>query len=200
MTLKIAVKSLASAGVASVLFTTATVSHAVDNGGAFGLTYSTGFEDVVDWHDDHLSADITDIPVGVSGRFVQRYDSGLRMDAGIGPIAVFYGDIDYYDVPLQLTGGFTLFKDAIVRPYLRAGVTYHINDGDYVEDSAGLGLMGAVGLEIGSPRTVSFFAEVSFDNAEATFSTAEGDGLYVTSASKKDIEISSTQFTLGVTF
>jgi hypothetical protein len=110
------------------------------------------------------------------------------------------GDVDYYDVPLQLTGGYSLFKDANVRPYLRAGLSYHFNDGDYVESSAGLGFIGAVGLEFGKPGRVSFFAEASIDSAEATFSTAEGSASFVSSPSEEDIEVGGAQFTIGVVF
>jgi len=178
----------------------ATNSRADTSDGAVGLTYSKGFHDVVSWHEDHLAVQTDEIPVGLSYRFIRNLDSGLRLDVGIGPIAIFTGDVDYYDVPLQLTGGYSLFKGSSFRPYIRGGLSYHINDGDYVESSAGLGLIGAVGVEIGRRGHVNFFAEASVDTAEATFSTNEGNAVYVTSFSKEDIEIAGVQFTAGIGF
>jgi hypothetical protein len=44
----------------------------------------------------------------------------------------------------------------------------HINEGDYVSEKANFGALGAIGLEIGNPGSVSFFMEATYDSAKAT--------------------------------
>lgn len=174
-------------------------SHA-ESGHAFGLSYSSGFKDVVDWHDQNLLVeDDFSWPIGISYRYINYLTDGLRMDVGVGPMSLIAGDISYYDVPLQLTLGYSFLKDTAFSPYIRAGAAYHLNDGDYVQTSADFGFLGAIGAEIGKSR-VKFFAEIAVDTAEATFSTAEGPSIYVRQSSRQDITVLDVHFTAGVKF
>lgn len=175
------------------------LSHA-DSNHAFGLSYTSGFSDVVDWHEENLLVEDTfDIPIGLSYRYIHTFGSGLRMDVGVGPTSLIAGDIEYLDIPAQLTLGYTFLKDGGFSPYIRGGVVYHINDGDYVKTSADFGFLGALGAEIGKSR-VKFFAEIAVDTAEATFSTAEGNQLFVVKNSQEDIAVLDAHFTIGIKF
>lgn len=180
-------------------FMSAQFSHAESNH-AFGLSYSSGFGDVVDWHDENLVVeDDFSWPIGLSYRYIHTFESDLRMDVGVGPISLIAGDITYHDIPTQLTLGYTFLKDGGFSPYIRGGVVYHLNGGDYVKTSADFGILGALGAEIGTSR-VKFFAEVAVDTAEATFSTAEGNQLYVVKNSQEDIAVLDVHVTIGITF
>ncbi len=159
-----------------------------------GLSYLSGFADVVDFYDDipYAYQETDTIPVGLSYRGTANFDSGLRVDVGIGPVAVVLGDYSYWDIPLQLTGGFSFFPNHSVRPYLRGGVTVHVADGDYMTKDPGVGLLGAVGLEIGKRGRISGFLEVSHDTAEATFEYSPFH--------REKIKVHGTVVSLGVLF
>lgn len=187
-------KIVAAGGLAIALSISASFSQA---GNAIGLTHSSGFDDVADWHEDNLSVDRDGLGLGISYRYIHEFDSNLRLDLGAGLFGV-YGDVDYTDLPLQVTIGYNFLKGASFKPYVRGGLSYHIMDGDYVEKEADVGFLGALGVEIGSQ--VSFFAEVSIDTAEATFSTAEGNYWYVTNPSREEIAVNDVMITMGVRF
>lgn len=166
-----------------------TLDHAVT------LSYLTGYGDVVDWYDSRpsLYSETDPIPIGLAYNFTANFNSGFRLDAGLGPIAMILGDIDYYDVPLRFTAGFTILPSHTVRPYGRLGFAYHIADGDYMVEKPGFGLMGAVGLEIGRRGRFSGFLEVSYDTAKATFEdTYYGD--------REEIKVHGVVISLGVVF
>ena len=165
------------------------------------MTYSSGFKDVADWHDDNLNVESDLIsPVGLTYRFNYNYDSGLRMDLGLGPISMIGGDVDYFNMPLFATVGYNLFQDSNFNLYVRGGFTYHILDGDYVTDDSATGLLGAVGIEAGG--RVKFVAELAVDTAEATFSNGgvylydQGEYVY----SEEEIAVDDVMFTVGVRF
>jgi hypothetical protein len=168
-------------------------------GHALGVTYSEGYKDVVSWHEDNLFvvAD-NELPVSISYRYIQSFESGLRLDGGV---SFFYtgGDIDYYDLPVQITLGYNFLKDTGYEPYIRGGMSYHFTDGDFVESSAGLGFLGALGIEIGD-EWARFFMEVSYDTAQATFSTTETDSIYTRAPSEKELAVSGVMFSVGLKF
>jgi len=161
---------------------------------SFGLTYVSGFQDVVDWYDNEvpLLDTGTVIPVGLSYKLTYNIPNGLRFDFGIGPIALAFGDIEYYDIPLQLTAGYTFIPSSKFRPYLRFGGVYHFVDGDYIEDEPEIGLLGAVGFEFGTRGKISGFIEVSHDTSKATFKYSNNPS--------EEIEIQSTCATIGISF
>jgi hypothetical protein len=189
-------KTAATCGLAIALSLSAQTGFA---GHAIGLAYSSGMQDVADWHEDNLYVDSMGFPIGLSYRYIHDFDLGLRMDAGFGWFGTgIDSDLDYSDFPFQLTVGYSFFKTNVFKPYVRGGISYHFMDGDYVEDEAGMGFLGAFGVEIG--RRGNFFAEVSIDTAEATFSTDASDKAYTRYHSTEDIAISDVVFTIGGRF
>lgn len=189
-----AMKLAASCGLAISLSISAQLSQA---GNALGLSYASGFDDVANWHEDNLYVDRSGLGLGLSYRYIHEFDPNLRMDVGASYYGM-WGDVDYSDLPLQLTIGYNFAPSTTFNPYIRGGLSYHIMDGDYVEKDADVGFLGAIGVEIGSG--VSFFMEVSMDTAEATFNTNEGSWYYTRRVSQEDLKISDVVFTLGARF
>lgn len=167
-----------------------------------GLSYVSGARDVWNWHEDNLNLDddIVGIPIGISYRYATLFESGMRLDVGVGPAVLIVNDVDYHDIPLQLSVGYSFLPSSDVRLYTRIGASIHINDGDYVKDEAGVGAIGAIGLEFGAPGSVSFFAEAAYDSAKATFSTLESNEYYTRRFSEEEITVNDFLLTLGVRF
>jgi outer membrane protein W len=170
---------------------------------SLGLSYISGFPEVKDFYVDNFNIeDTTMIPVGLFYTFTTNFDIGMRIDAGIGPFAYIGGDIEYYDVPLRLQGGYTFAPSASFRPYLKAGFSYHISDGDYVKEKAGVGFLGSAGFEWGKRGKISGFVEISHDTAEATFdSRLNGPIDFARKRNRtEDIKVHGTIISAGVTF
>ena len=167
-----------------------------------GASYVSGANDIWDWHEDNLYLDDEGggIPIGISYRYANIFDSGIRVDAGVGPAVLIVGDVEYHDIPVQLSIGYSFSQSSNVRPYARLGVSYHISDGDYLKDRAGPGVIGALGLEMGSPGSPSFFIEAMVDTAEGTFSTAESNTYLTRRFSEEEIKVSDFLLTMGVRF
>lgn len=54
-----------------------------------GLTFVSGFMDVVDWYEDALGADVSwAVPIGMSLGVSYEFDHGSRLGADLGPIAL----------------------------------------------------------------------------------------------------------------
>lgn len=179
-----------------LLAVTVTRAYATDAQLGLSLTYSPGFSDVADWHEDNLpiTSEQDPIPFGLALRGVWHMDSGMRIDTGVGPVGLIIGDIEYIDIPVQLTIGYTFARGSRVQPYVRAGLSLHSVSGDYVVDSSN-GTIGAIGLTFGKPGDNNFFLEFAVDTAEATFNTSTISG-----PGDETIEISGSQITLGIVF
>ncbi|MCU7905178.1 MAG: hypothetical protein KZQ76_04840 [Candidatus Thiodiazotropha sp. (ex Epidulcina cf. delphinae)] len=133
-----------------------------------GFSYVSGAKNIWDWHEDNLLLDdeLSGVPIGLSYRFAGLFDSGFRLDAGVGPLVLIFGDVEYYDVPIQLSIGYGFFSSSYFRPYARVGASFHINDGDYLVDGTDVGAIGALGFELGEPNdSVNFFMEASYDSS-----------------------------------
>ena len=171
-------------------------AHATTYDHALGLTYVSGADDLADAYEKipWLYESYTLIPIGLTYRFIINYDAGLRFDAGVGPVMYFGGAVEMWDVPVQLTVGYTFFPENKFRPYIRGGASYHFGSGDY-NDDAGFGFLGAVGAEIGTRGKFSFFIEASYDTAETTFSINERGY-----RREEDIKINGFAVSVGVTF
>ena len=170
---------------------------------AVGLSYITGFPDIKDFYTETFRVEESAmLPVGISYSFTTNFQSGLRIDAGIGPLSIITGDLEYFDVPLRLQGGYTFLPSASFRPYLKAGASYHISEGDYIKEKAGAGFLGSFGFEFGKRGRISGFLEVSVDTAEATFdSSLKGPIDSLRKKNKKeDIKVHGTIFSAGVVF
>jgi hypothetical protein len=198
--MKLATKRINYLGLFFGLLLTSQVALS-DTAHYLGLSYVSGAPDVWDWHEDnlYLENDGGGVPLGLSYRFANISDSGLRFDMGVGPVVLILGDVEYQDIPIQFSLGYNLFKSDSLTTYARAGASLHISDGDYLKEEADYGGVVAVGLESGSGST-KFFIELMYDTAEATFSTAENSTYLVRNASEEDIEVNGFQLTLGARF
>ncbi|MCU7922893.1 MAG: hypothetical protein KZQ88_09350 [Candidatus Thiodiazotropha sp. (ex Dulcina madagascariensis)] len=168
-----------------------------------GFSYVSGARNVWDWHEDNLFLDdeLSGVPIGLFYRFTGLFDSGFRLDAGVGPLVLIIGDVEYYDVPIQFSIGYGFFSSSSFRPYARVGASFHINDGDYLVDETNAGVIGAIGFELGEPNdSVNFFMEASYDNTEVTFSTAESNEYFARRPSQEDILASDFMLTIGARF
>ena len=186
--------SLFAAGMCFMVMMVMTplTSRATTYDHAVGLSYVSGFSDVVDFYDEIPFMDVSsEVPVGLFYNFTVNYSSGMRVDAGVGPFSFISGDVDYYDVPIRLTAGYTFIPSKSFRPYVRGGMSYHINDGDYIVDEPDFGLVGALGAEFGRRGRISGFIEVSYDTAEGTFEYG---------SNREEIKVHGTVVSLGVIF
>ena len=170
---------------------------------AIYLSYISGFNKVCDFVED-LGYDTEGVPIDLAYTFDTVLDCGFRIDIGLGPISYMYGDVTYYDIPIRATVGYMLpFR--LFRPYIRAGLSYHFDHGDYVKDNAGLGFVGGVGLEIGKKDKFSFFIEALYDTAKATF---KGKAIYFdeyyyyyyTVTKEEDIKVNGFMLNIGFIF
>jgi hypothetical protein len=136
-----------------------------------GVTYSSGFQDVIDYHEDAIGVDADfSFPIGVSFHPYIEFEKGHRIGIDVGPVGIifietnFSEDKDYFNLPVGATYGYAFARDGSVVPYVRAGVRYNIAGGDFVDGSSP-GLIGAIGLEMARQKRVSFGLEVAYDNA-----------------------------------
>jgi hypothetical protein len=145
-----------------------------------GIMGVTGVDDVSDIYEENfnntnpfieLEVKFT-IPVGLSVQGTYTWDSGVRMDMGLGPMFFLAdtgdGDVDtgleHTEVPISATVGYTFMPGSNVSPYVRAGIVHHVASGDYVEGSSP-GLLGAVGVEFLRNRFCMVALEIAFDGA-----------------------------------
>lgn len=136
-----------------------------------GLTYVSGFGDVVDIYKENLEAegywvyDTISIPVGLSFQPYVQFDNGLGIGVGIGPFAYITGDRDFFDAPVNLDLRYVFLPNADTSPYVRAGVKYHFASGDYVKESKP-GFLGGIGIEFSRKKGVGVGIEVAYDSSE----------------------------------
>lgn len=121
-----------------------------------------------------VEVDLTVVPIGLAFRGKKETSFGLRTDFGAGPILLAVGATDsrlcdeadfiHFDLPIVVSVGYTLLPRSDVSPYLRAGFSYHVASGDYVEGSKP-GLFGAVGVAFSRQDRFIWGLEVSVDKA-----------------------------------
>ncbi|MFQ5901459.1 MAG: hypothetical protein ACE5IH_07885 [Thermodesulfobacteriota bacterium] len=136
-----------------------------------GFTYISGIGDIADNYEDNLEAEgywvisVDAIPIGISFHPYVQFDNGFRVGTGIGPAMLIYGDADFFNIPINLNGGYTFFPSANTSPYVRGGIMYHIASGDYVEGTTP-GFFGGIGVEFLRNRRVGFGIEIAYDTSE----------------------------------
>jgi hypothetical protein len=138
-----------------------------------GISYVSGFNDLVDQYEDNLRAEgYTTVsadswPVGISFQPYYQWDDGLMVGVGVGPIMMITGDADHFQMPLSVTAGYTLMPNGPVSPYVRGGLSYHVASGDYV-DGSNMGFTGGVGIELLKTKNNKFAIamEAMYDSAE----------------------------------
>lgn len=134
-----------------------------------GLSYISGFADVVSYYEDHGYGESSGyIPIGLSFAPYYQFDHGSRLGFDLGPAAMIIGDATYWDVPVGVSFGFNFMPHASVSPYARFGVRYHIAGGDDV-DSSTPGLFGGFGVEFLRTKMVGVQAEIGYDSSEVSF-------------------------------
>lgn len=136
-----------------------------------GLSYLSGFSDLVDIIEDNKKGEGYDIvtvdyiPVGVSFHPYVELDHGLSAGAGIGPLMIGLGDVSFLVIPINADLRYFLMPDSSFSPYLRAGLRYDIATGDYIE-SSGFGFLTGVGVEFFRDKTVGLGVELMYDSTE----------------------------------
>lgn len=189
-------------GFTAVSLLVSKTALSADSAHYLGFSYVSGAKDIWDWHEDNLNPDEVErgAPIGLSYRYAALFSSGIRIDTGIGPVVLVTGDVEYTDVPIQMSLGYSFSQSSTVRPYARLGASFHMNDGDYLNDEQAVGAVGAIGFEIGGPISTSFFMEASYDSAEATFSDIKLDENNDPIRSEEDILVNGFMLTLGARF
>lgn len=156
------------------------------------LSYVSGLEDLADQYEDNIEVaesevfDIVDVdtfvwPVGISLFPYYQWDNGLMVGAGIGPfmylIAEGYveDDYDHWQVPLSACVGYVFGPDNPVSFYVRAGLSYHLADGDFY-DGSNLGFIGAAGLEFLRRDNIILGVEAAYDSAEVDIDDLRNGG------------------------
>ena len=135
------------------------------------LSYVSGFSDIVDISEDNLNAQgyLTDsadgVPAGLALRQYYQFDNGFGPGIDIGPAMMFYGDVDFSNVPVSLTCRYTFNQFSSVAPYVRAGLSNNYASGDYVEDTR-VGFFGALGMEFFKDSQVNMGVEAAYDSSE----------------------------------
>ncbi|MDP0501098.1 MAG: outer membrane beta-barrel protein [Verrucomicrobiota bacterium JB022] len=164
----------------TVCFAAAAVAFATAGNAAFaqasgpdwrfqiGLSYTSGFSDLVDEFEAEGYEMDWEWPVGVNFLVGQDFANGLGWDATIGPMVFIFGDADAYVIPLGVGGRYTFTPEANIAPYVRAGLSYAFAGGDYL-DTGDLGYTGAVGVEFNRDRRMSFGLEASYNSATVEF-------------------------------
>jgi len=136
-----------------------------------GITYTSSFSDVLDYHEAALGVDADfNFPIGVSFHPFFEFEKGHRLEIDVGPIGLifiqtnFSDDKSFISLPIGATYGYVFARDKSVAPYIRAGVSYDIASGDFVDGSSP-GAIGAIGLEMARHKRVSFGLEAAYSTA-----------------------------------
>ena len=144
-----------------------------------GLAYSTGFSDVSTVFKDNLRAlhysvdSTTEVPVGITFQPYYQFDSGLGIGGGFGPFMYLEADASsgasyvMYDLPVNLCLRYAILPSSNISPYLRAGVSYNIAGGDFVQGKD-VGFLGGIGVEFYRNNRVGFGLEATYDSSSLT--------------------------------
>ncbi|RLC14637.1 MAG: hypothetical protein DRI57_14155 [Deltaproteobacteria bacterium] len=132
----------------------------------FGFSYVSGFGDIMDITEDNLETEysmvksVEGVPIGLIFRPHFQLDNGLEIGADFDPFMMIYGDVDFFNLPVNMNCRYTFIPKSKVSPYIRAGVSYHLANGDYVVGKSA-GFLGGIGFEF-----FNMGLEVSYDTSE----------------------------------
>ena len=135
-----------------------------------GISFVSGVGDITDQYEDNLQADgyitesVDGLPIGISFQPYYEFDSGLGIGLGLGPVMFIYGDVDFLNLPVNVCLRYAPMKKSRASVYFRAGASYNMANGDYVEDSK-VGFIGAIGIEFMRDRAVGFGIEAGYDSS-----------------------------------
>ncbi len=159
----------------AVLIGAPQMAAAADFGHAVGATYLSGYGDVIDFYEREIHGDASSVPVGLSYRLIAAYDSGMRLDVGLGPLAFIFGDVSYSAIPLSVTIGYDTNPNSGTNFYVRGGASVVFLSADNTDDSSAVGGVAALGIEFGGGNAVQFFMELAYDSSEFTFNGRNGE-------------------------
>jgi hypothetical protein len=154
----------------ALLVSFGTMAHAGEWRLPVGIMYISGLDDLADQTEDNLEAEGNDadtaqgLPAGVSFQPYYEFDSGLGLGAGLGPVIFFTGDADLIGIPINVCARYALLPKSSLTPYVRAGVSMPLVNGDYIKDRKP-GFLGAVGLEFMRDKIVNMGFEVGYDSS-----------------------------------
>ncbi len=134
------------------------------------LCYLNSFREIVDWHEKNTSSkeNTATIPIGIAASPYYRFESGLFIWGGIGPVSAILGNVSYWNVPIGAGAGFFILPAASVSPYAKLGARFPIAGGDYV-DSKSPGIVASAGVEVMHTKRVSIVVEVGYDTSSVSF-------------------------------
>jgi hypothetical protein len=150
-------------------------AQARDSKFSFGLTYVSGFSDIVDLYKHNLekegywvhSSDYTSM--GISFRTNIKMFNKFAFGIGVGPLMYISAEeYDFFNIPASAFIRYTFSENANVSPYLCAGFSNHFASGDYVEDTTP-GFMGGIGFELFKNRRVNMGILAIYDSSEIEF-------------------------------
>jgi hypothetical protein len=134
-----------------------------------GPTIIIGFNKVAQLYEDNSGGEMSFlIPIGASFHPYYQFDFGLRIGMGIGPLAVILGDVNFYNVPVNMHVGYSFIPKANMSPYIKTGIMINLGGGDYVTGRT-LGLYAALGMELMRRRMIGFGFEVAYSSAAVEF-------------------------------
>jgi opacity protein-like surface antigen len=166
-----------------VLLLVSSSANAADWRFPLGFSYVGNFHKVVDLHKDNLEAEgfnvdtSWEVPVGLTFQPYVEFDYGLGIGMGLGPMMFIStgGDADFFNLPVNLNLRYSFLPKEKISPYVRAGASYNIASGDYVDNSK-IGFLGAVGVEFSRKSPVGFGFEVGVDTSKIEFKDLERGG------------------------
>jgi hypothetical protein len=139
-----------------------------------GLTYVSGFKDIMDRYENNFKAEgnttwsTSGLPVGLQFQPYYQFDFGLGIGVSIGPVMMIFGDREFFDFPVGVDARYIILPGMDISPYIRAGIKYHFASGDYVKSSS-VGAFGGVGLEFFRTKRVGMGLEFLMDSSSIEF-------------------------------
>jgi outer membrane protein W len=85
------------------------------------------------------------------------------------------GDIDIINVPVNVHGRYYFDPEGSFSPYVKAGLSYNIASGDYLETS-NVGVFGGLGVELYRTNSVSWGIEAIIDSSTIEIEKTYGSG------------------------
>ena len=170
-----------------------------------GLTYVSGFEDVIDIYEGNMEAEGYYVysadywPVGISFHPYAEFDSGFGVGFGIGPLIAIMGDREFFDIPIGLDFRYTFIPTANTTPYIRAGGRYHSASGDYVKGTTP-GFFGGIGIEFLRGKRVNMGIEISYDASEIELEKKERRGYYSYTSTTEKVQPCGLMLSIFVIF
>jgi hypothetical protein len=143
-----------------------------------GYAFLSQADEVKDTY-KHLSrekgdgGDIYNTSINLRFQPYYQFANGWRTGAGVGPLIIFLGDSQHFQIPLNATLGYSFFKDSDFSVYCRAGVSYHAATGDYYAHS-NPGWYGGLGMEFFNTRSTHIGFEAGWDGAKISLDSAVG--------------------------